>query len=67
MLQVRSKQQQFHVELLVEDFHNKFNFVSQAREIDPVQYEVGDSAPQSPRYAKYNRLFSAKNLTELFE
>ncbi len=45
----------------------KVNFVSQAQEIDPVQYEVGDSAPQSPRYANYNRLFRAKNLTELFE
>ena len=45
----------------------KVNFVAPAQEIDPVQYEVGDSAPQSPIYANYNRLFSAKNLTELFE
>ena len=45
----------------------KITFVSQGREIDPVRYEVGDSAPENIRYTNYNRLFSAKNLTELFE
>ena len=45
----------------------KVNFVAPAREIAPVRYEVGDSAPQNIRYTNYNRLFSAKNLTELFD
>ena len=45
----------------------RVNFLSPAQEIDTVRYEVGDSPPQSSRYANYKRLFNAKNLTELFE
>ena len=45
----------------------RVNFLSPAQQIDHLRYEVGDSPPQSPRYANYTRLFNAKNLTELFE
>ena len=45
----------------------RVNFLSPAQQIDHLCYEVGDSPPQSPRYANYKRLFNAKNLTELFE
>ena len=40
----------------------KVNFVSQAREIDSVCYEAGDSALQNFQYTNYNRSFPAKNL-----